>query len=99
MAEARIERGGNDFARAAGDSTTANWAGLTVPQYLTDMYAPAIAALRPFADVCNHHDLPPNGMTVNISLTTTPSQVANPASELPAAGVAAQSIDDTLLTE
>lgn len=99
MAEERVERGEKYMARAAGDSTTSNWAGLTVPQYLTDMYAPAIAALRPFADICNHHDLPPNGMTVNISLITTPSQVGLPASELPAGGVSAQSIDDTLLTE
>src|SRR5258708_3414621 len=38
MAEERIERAGQ-LQRAAGDSTTANWAGLTVPQYLTDMYA------------------------------------------------------------
>jgi hypothetical protein len=69
-----------------------------VPQYLTDMYAPAIAALRPFADICNKHDLPPSGMTVNISLITTPSQVAaQPTGELNA--VSAQTIDDTLLTE
>ena len=97
MAEERIERG-DKLTRAAGDSTTANWAGLTVPQYLTDMYAPAVAAMRPFADICNHHDLPANGMTVNISLVTTPSAVGLQASELPA-GVTAQSIDDTLLTE
>jgi hypothetical protein len=98
MQEERIDRGAKYFERAAGDSTTANWAGLTVPQYLTDMYAPAVAALRPFADVCNKHDLPPNGMTVNISLITTPSQVgAQPTGELNA--VLAQSIDDTLLTE
>jgi hypothetical protein len=37
-------------------------------------------------------------MTVNISLVTTPSAVGLQASELPA-GVTAQSIDDTLLTE
>jgi hypothetical protein len=97
MAEERVERPGA-MQRAAGDSTTANWAGLTVPQYLTDMYAPATAAMRPFADICNHHDLPANGMTVNISLVTTASAVGLQSSELPA-GVTAQSIDDTLLTE
>jgi hypothetical protein len=98
LREERVERG-ELLTRAAGDSTTANWAGLTVPQYLTDMYAPAIAAMRPFADICNHHLLPPSGMTINISLVTTPAQVGIPATELPAAGVAAQTIDDTLLTE
>ena len=37
-----MERAGKYMStRAAGDSTTTNWAGLTVPQYLTDMYAPA----------------------------------------------------------
>lgn len=38
-------------------------------------------------------------MTINISLITTPTQVALMSSELPSGGVAAQSIDDTLLTE
>jgi len=96
MQEERVERGPY-MERAAGDSTTSNWAGLTVPQYLTDMYAPATAALRPFADICNHHDLPPSGMTINISRITTASSVALQASEL--AGVSATSISDTLLTE
>ena len=102
MAEERVEHAAQIAGmqqRAAGDSTTANWAGLTVPQYLTDMYAPAVAAMRPFADICQHYPLPPDGMTVNISQVTTPSSVDLPTSELPAAGVAAASIDDTLLTE
>jgi hypothetical protein len=99
MQEERVERGAQMMERAAGDSTTANWAGLTVPQYLTDMYAPAVAALRPFADICNHHDLPASGMTVNISQVTTASSVALQATEIPAGGVSATSIDDTLLTE
>jgi hypothetical protein len=95
--EVEVDRPGWS-ARAAGDSTTSNWAGLTVPQYLTDMFAPAVANLRPLADHATHHDLPPQGMTVNISLITTPSQVAlQPTGELNA--VAAQTIDDTLLTE
>lgn len=100
MAEERVERA-QYLTRAAGDSTTGNWAGLTVPQYLTDMYAPATAALRPFADVCNHHDLPESGMTINISRVTSPTAVAAPGSELPAGGVADNTpgIGDTLLTE
>jgi hypothetical protein len=82
------------LTRAVG---TGGFAGLVVPQYLTDMYAPATAALRPFADVCNHHDLPPDGMTVNIARITTPSQVALQTSENSA--VANQDMNDTLLTE
>jgi hypothetical protein len=94
MHEETIERG-QYLERAVG---TGAFTGLTVPQYLTDMYAPAVAALRPFADVCNHHDLPTYGMTVNISQITTPSQVAaQPTGENNA--VVNQDMDDTLLTE
>lgn len=96
MQEERVERG-QYLQRAAGDANTGAFAGLTVPQYLTDMYAPKVAALRPFADQCNHHDLPTNGMTINISLITTGTSVGLQATELVAAS--ATSIDDTLLTE
>jgi hypothetical protein len=61
------------------------------------MYAPAIAAMRPFADICNHHDLPTTGMTVNISRITTPTAVALQATEN--TGVQETNADDTLLTE
>jgi len=93
MQEERIERG-QYIKRAAG---TGAFAGLTVPQYLTDMYAPAVAALRPFANVCTHHDLPPDGMTINISRITTATSAALQASENSA--VSETNIDDTLLTE
>lgn len=93
MKEERVERP-QQLQRAVG---TGSFTGLTVPQYLTDMYAPAVAAMRPFADVCNHHDLPPDGMTINISRITTPAQVAQQASENSA--VAQQNMQDTLLTE
>jgi hypothetical protein len=93
MQEERVERG-QYMQRAAG---TGAFAGLTVPQYLTDMYAPAVAALRPFADQCNKHDLPPDGMTVNISQITTATSAALQASEN--TGVSETNIDDTLLTE
>jgi hypothetical protein len=96
MREERIERG-QYLTRAAGDTLTSNWTGLTVPQYLTDMYAPAIAGLRPFADICNKHSLPANGMSVNISQVTTASSVALQSTEL--TGVSGTTVDDTLLTE
>jgi hypothetical protein len=97
MAEERVERAGQYMERAAGDTLTSNWTGLVVPQYITDMKAPAIAALRPFANICNHHDLPPDGMSVNISRVTTAASVALQSTELTA--VSATSLDDTLLTE
>lgn len=92
QAEERVERA-QYFERAAG---TGAFAGLTVPQYLTDLYAPAVAAMRPFADACNKHSLPADGMTVNISRITTATSAALQASENTA--VSEANIDDTLLT-
>ncbi len=93
MQEERVERG-QYLERAAG---TGAFAGLVVPQYLTEMYAPALSNLSPFADACNRHDLPETGMTVNISRITTPTSVALQASEN--TSVSNTDIDDTLLTE
>lgn len=92
QSEERVERP-QYFERAAG---TGAFAGLTVPQYLTDLYAPAAQALRPFADACNHHELPSQGMTVNLSRITTGTGAAIQASENSA--VQETNIDDTLLT-
>jgi hypothetical protein len=93
MQEERVERG-QYLQRAAG---TGAFAGLVVPQYLTELYAPALSNLAPFADACNKHDLPEQGMTVNISRITTPTSVALQASEN--TSVSNTDIDDTLLTE
>jgi hypothetical protein len=97
MQEERVERGSrlrpDDQQRAAG---TGAFSGLVVPQYLTDMYAPAAAAMRPFADVCRPHVLPAQGMTVNISRITTSSSVDTQSAEN--AAVAEQDMDDTLLS-
>jgi len=96
MREERVERA-DYLERAAGDSTTTNWAGLVVPQYLTDLVAAQISPLRPFADVCTvKHDLPPAGLTVNFSKVTTGTSVDIQSAEL--AAVSATSIDDTLGT-
>ncbi|MET7321328.1 hypothetical protein [Streptomyces sp. NPDC005549] len=90
MQEERVERG--DQLRAAG---TGAFAGLVVPQYLTDMYAPAAQANRPFADAIRRHDLPAQGMQVNISRVTTGAEVDNQTSEN--TEVAEQDMDDTNL--
>lgn len=92
MQEERVERG-QYLERAVGTSA---FTGLTVPQYLTDMYAPAVAAMRPFADICASHDLPESGMTVNISRITTATGVQIQASQN--TGVFEQNEADTLLT-
>lgn len=78
------------------DVGTSAFAGLVVPQYLTDMYAPLARAGRPFADRVRHLDLPADGMTVNISRITTGSAVAAQASQN--ATVQETDMDDTLLT-
>lgn len=99
MAEERVVRGGDLLDRAAQQERavgTGAFAGLTVPQYLTDMYAPAAAALRPFADACNGHELPESGMTLNLSRITTTTGVALQATENTA--VQNTDIDDTILT-
>lgn len=90
--EEKVERAAF-FERAAG---TGAFAGLTVPQYLTDLYAPNAKANRPFADVCNNHPLPPDGMTVNLSRITTGTSAAVQSSEN--TGVSETNIDDTLLS-
>jgi hypothetical protein len=91
--EERVERG-QYSKRSVG---TGAFAGLTVPQYLTELYAPAVAAMRPFADICTHHPLPDQGMTINISKITTPSAAGLQASQN--AAVTEQNMADTLLTE
>jgi hypothetical protein len=80
-------------SRAVG---TGAFTGLTVPQYLTDLYAPATATLRPLANNMNQHPLPPSGMTLNISRITTPTSVALQSTEN--AAVSETNLDDTLLT-
>jgi hypothetical protein len=92
MAEERVERS-QYLTRAVG---TGAFAGLTVPQYLTELYAAPAAALRPFADACTKHPLPADGMTVNISRGTTATGVALQASENSA--VQETNFDDTLLS-
>lgn len=87
-------------ARADGverrDVATSAFAGLVVPQYLTDLVAPLARAMAPTLGLCQRHPLPPSGMTVNVSRITTGTGVAAQASENGA--VQETDIDDTLLT-
>jgi hypothetical protein len=78
------------------DLATSAFAGLTVPQYLTDLAAPLQRAMAPTVGICNRHPLPDNGMTVNISRITTGTAAAAQASEN--AAVQETDADDTLLT-
>ena len=65
--EERIER---------RDVTSTNFAGLVVPQFLTDLAAPLARAGRPLADRARKHQLPAQGLTLSISKVTTGSAVA-----------------------
>jgi len=94
--EERVERGSKLSAYEARAAATSAFAGLVVPQYLVDMVAPAAAAARPFADICNKHPLPPTGMTVNISRITTATSAA---AQTENSAASETNIDDTLLTE
>lgn len=77
------------------DVGTAQFAGLVVPQYLTDLAAPFARAGRPLADVARKHPLPASGMTINISRITTGSTVA---AQTEGSAVSETNMDDTLLT-
>lgn len=92
MSEERVER--SEYLSRAAVGTSA-FAGLTVPQYLTDLVAPNAKAGRPLADVARKHDLPAEGMTVNISKITTGTTAAAHTENT---AVTESAIDDTLLT-
>jgi HK97 family phage major capsid protein len=78
------------------DVGTGAFAGLTVPQYLIDLYAPLARAGSPLLNAVRKLPLPDRGMTVNISRITTGTAAAAQASENDA--VQETNIDDTLLT-
>lgn len=95
-AQARLERHRDEMAVEHRDGSSANYAGLVVPQYLTQLAAELARAGRPFADQCTSLPLPADGLTVNISRVTTGSSAAVQAAENDA--VSETDIDDTLLT-
>lgn len=95
QAEERVER--PQYAeRVAGDLITTGLGGLVVPQYLVDMYAPAVANMRPFADTCNKHTLEPSGMSLVVPLVTTATSAALQATQLTT--VSTTSLQETDLT-
>ena len=78
------------------DSGTSNFAGLVVPQYLVNDFAPLRRAGRPVLDISTNSALPSQGMTVNIGRLTTGITSYVQASENSAP--TESSPDDTLLT-
>jgi HK97 family phage major capsid protein len=91
--EARLHEALGYEARDVG---TGAFTGLVVPQYLTEMVAPAVAAMAPTVAITNKHPLTSTGLTVNISRITTASGVGAQSTEGDAA--TETNMDDTLLT-
>lgn len=91
LREERVERG--EYLTRA--TNTGNFDGLTVPQYLTDMFAKHAKAGRPFANAIRQHALPPDGMNVYIGRGTTGTDTGVQANQGDAA--TEQNYDDTLL--
>lgn len=95
-ARERIARYQNEVRLEKRDSSTSNFAGLVVPQYLVDQFAPLRRAGRPVLDISSQAALPAQGMTVNIGRLTTGVTSYVQASENSAPSES--SPDDTLLT-
>ena len=95
-AQNRMSRHSSEMDVEYRDSSTASFAGLVVPQYLTQLAAELARAGRPFANLCTNMPLPSDGMSLNLSRVTTGSTAAAQATENSA--VSDTTIDDTLLT-
>lgn len=91
--EERTERGSAIETRAIGTSALG---AIVVPQYLVDLYAPALRAGRPLADITNRMALPAEGMTVEIPRITTGTSAAVQATQ--ATGVSETDLDETTLS-
>jgi HK97 family phage major capsid protein len=93
-ARERLARHMNEEKVERRDVTSSNFAGLIVPQYLTDLAAPFARAGRPLADVARKHQLPADGLTLSISKVTTGTAVAN---QTEGSAVQETNMDDTKL--
>ena len=93
-AQQRLSRHMNEEKIERRDVTSANFAGLLVPQFLTDLAAPFARAGRVTSDLARKHQLPDAGLTISISKVTTGTAVA-----LQTEGAAVQEtdMDDTKL--
>ena len=94
QAKERLARHMNEERIERRDVTSANFAGLLVPQFLTDLAAPFARAGRPFLDQARKHQLPDAGLTISISKVTTGSATAV---QTEGAAVQETNMDDTKL--
>ena len=93
-AKERLARHMNEEKIERRDVTSANFAGLVVPQFLTELAAPFARAGRPFLEVARKHQLPDSGLVISISKVTTGSSTAV---QTEGAAVSETNMDDTKL--
>lgn len=93
-ARERLARHMNEEKIERRDVTSANFAGLLVPQFLTSLAAPFSRAGRPFMDASRKHQLPDAGLVISISKVTTGSATAV---QTEGAAVQETNMDDTKL--
>jgi len=93
-AKDRLARHMNEEKIERRDVTSANFAGLVVPQFLTALAAPFARAGRVTADLARKHQLPDAGLTLSISKVTTGSATAE---QTEGAAVQETNMDDTKL--
>ena len=94
QAQERLARHMNEERVERRDVTSANFAGLVVPQFLTELAAPLARAGRPVADIARKHALPAAGLTISISKVTTGSSTAV---QTEGSAVSETNMDDTKL--
>ena len=93
-AQQRLARHMNEEKIERRDVTSANFAGLIVPQFLTELAAPFARAGRPFLEIARKHQLPNQGLVISISKVTTGSATAV---QTEGAAVQETNMDDTKL--
>jgi len=93
-AQERLSRHNREEQIERRDVTSSNFAGLIVPQFLTDLAAPFARAGRVSADLARKHQLPDSGLTLSISKVTTGTAVA---AQSEGAAVQETDMDDTKL--
>lgn len=93
-AKERLSRHMNEEKIERRDVTSANFAGLVVPQFLTELAAPFARAGRVTADLARKHQLPDAGLTISLSKVTTGTAVAE---QTEGAAVQETDMDDTKL--
>ena len=80
QAAERLERNRQE-SLAEYRSTTGNFGALVVPQYLTELFAPALKSGRPFLSAITNLALPAQGMTIAIPRATVGTAVAAQGTE------------------